>query len=89
MKSWGTIHWWLLAIGLLILIGGLSEVYGPKISPLGGEANVTTAVTTNVTAQPGQPGYRQEIIQTLTHPRVLGLVLLLLIITFAIKTLTE
>jgi len=91
MKSWGTIHWWLLAIGILILLGGLSEVYGPKISPLGEGANVTAehAATTTGNLTAGEPGYKQTIINTLTHPRVLGMVLLLLIITFTIKTLTD
>jgi hypothetical protein len=93
MSSWGTVHWWLLALGILIMLGALSEVYGPRLSPYG-EVNVTQEgeVVSGVVDETGKPvegDYRTELTKILFHPRVLGLALLLIIISFAVRVLTE
>jgi hypothetical protein len=86
MSKWGTLHWWLLALALLIMMGALSEVYGPRISPYG-EENLTE--TTEVIEEGEPEGYKSRVTSILFHPRVLGLVLILLIVVFAIRVLTE
>ncbi|MBW2995074.1 hypothetical protein KY312_01875 [Candidatus Woesearchaeota archaeon] len=82
MSHWGTLHWWLFALGLLIMLGALSEVYGPQLSPYG-ELNETTGELVE------EEGYKATVTKILFHPRVLGLGLILIIITFAIRLLTE
>jgi len=84
MSSWGTVHWWLLALAVLIMLGALSEVYGPRISPYG-ELNETAIAE----GEPVQEGYKETLTKILFHPRVLGLALVLIIIAFAIRVLTE
>jgi phosphatidylglycerophosphate synthase len=89
MDSWGTLHYWLLSLGILIMIGALSNVFGPELSPHGSDYNQTgtsgTVVSTNETGQ----GYQATVRDILFHPRVLGLALILLIIVFTIRVLTE
>jgi hypothetical protein len=86
MSHWSTIHWWMLALGILIVLGALSEVYGPDISPYGEEGNRTVVVDGK---EMPEESYKGQLTKILFHPRVLGIALVLIILSFAIRMLTE
>ena len=81
-----TVVTWILVISAIILIGSLGKVYFSG-SPTSG-TNVTyvngSLVTTGNTGATGQGAFWA----TLFHPKVLGMLMVLIIATFAIVTLT-
>jgi hypothetical protein len=85
--KWGsTFFQWMLALVLIIGIGSLATV----ISEEKGFQQLTsgengTVVQQNLTGG----GEASDFFRTLTHPKVLGLVLILLIAMFAVKYMME
>lgn len=66
----------IVIIGILILVLGISQVFGPVFDPYA----------------PGGPTEKTiggETIKTLFHPRVLGAIFILIIAAFAIQRITE
>src|SRR3989344_3951560 len=82
--KWDTFHWVIFIAVILILLYGLSAVFGPKLAE---GQSLTPGI-------PGEPGSVQPSTSTgsfesgakdvLFHPKVLGAALLLLIATFTI-----
>lgn len=70
------LKWTVFVIMILIIFLGVSQVF--TLSPLSGEGG-------NVT----EDSYRQEILNTLVHPRILGALFIIIIISFTIRYLVD
>lgn len=69
------LKWTVFVIMLLIIFVGVSQVF--TLSPLSSEGNLT------------EDSYRSEIINTLVHPRILGALFIIIIISFTIRYLVD
>lgn len=79
-----TASWWLVAISLIILLGVAGQIFGPKLLAItagGGEEVPTT------TGGTGTASYSTNLGNTIFHPQFLGMVAVLIIAAFTIKTL--
>ncbi|MBI5398496.1 hypothetical protein HZB03_03455 [Candidatus Woesearchaeota archaeon] len=86
MSSWGTIHWFLLVIGIIIFIGAISSVYGASLLPFSGAATTTIATAGgNTTTSTGD--FNANVGRTIFHPKVIGTVFILVVGSFTIKLL--
>lgn len=77
------INWWIVALVLIIVIGSLSQVISEK---KGGYPPFAENATLNGEEVPTQ---ESAFWQTLFHPKVLGLVAILLIAFFTVSKLTS
>ncbi|MEM0231232.1 MAG: hypothetical protein QXW00_00410 [Candidatus Woesearchaeota archaeon] len=77
MKHWGPVHIALLVVVCLIFAVGLAAVFGNKLLPL-------TQNTTSVEAT----DYGKNVAQAIFHPKVLGIIFILIVSMFAILLLT-
>ena len=77
MKKWGPIHISVLVVICLIFAVGMASVFGNKLLPL-------TQNTTSINAT----DYGANVGQAIFHPKVLGVIFILLIGMFAILLLT-
>jgi len=78
MKKWGPVHIALLVIVSLIFAAGVAAVFGNKLLPL--TQNSTSVEATD---------YGKNVAQALFHPKVLGIIFVLIISMFAILLLTN
>ncbi|MBU2561828.1 MAG: hypothetical protein KKD17_06020 [Nanoarchaeota archaeon] len=92
--SWGTPHWFLLVIGLIIFIGALGHVYGQAMLPYSTEetagsesVNVTQEGVEGTSTDTGD--FNSNVGRVIFHPKTLGMVLLLMIGSLAIKLLAS
>jgi hypothetical protein len=86
MKSNRTIFYWILAICVMIWLGSLTTV----LSERGGVGVLSAQSTVNATPEQVAAGSQQsQFWATITHPKVLGLALILLIATFTVARLAE
>lgn len=80
------IIWWVVALVVIIIIGSLSHVMAEKrggYPPYGPSANYTAIEEGELAAQ------ESDFWQTLFHPKVLGMIVILLIGFFTISKLTS
>lgn len=70
---------------LLVILIGLTIVFEPQVSPFAGNQAATAS---NATGLAGK-NVRSEVISTLTHPRVLGAIFILVIAAVTIKLLVD
>ncbi len=70
--------WWIIIIGILIVLGAVSQVYGKQI---------LSATATNATTASGQ--ILTNVGATIFHPKVLGVALILLIASLTIARLAS
>jgi len=88
---------WVLGIALVIIIGSivssLSEeggVPGPGQTGVIEDGTTYTSADGNIMTPPTQPKTQESAFwNTITHPKVLGLILILLIASFALSLLTK
>lgn len=79
--------WWFIIVGILIFLGAAGQVVGPLLSP-GGGAELADTV-------PGEAGptgtgdYATDLRNTIFHPAFLGMIVLLLIGSFTVRTLVS
>lgn len=85
MKEWDTPHWFLLIIGLVILIGALGAVYGGAMLPYSQDNTAAAAANESMTTNTGD--FNQNVGRVIFHPKTLGLVFLLMVGSLAIKLL--
>ena len=94
MKSdWHTPHWIILIIVLLIFVGAASAVFGPSLA----EEKVFTSSqrvsgagdSGDINATGGSNVFQQTVTTILFHPKVIGVIALLLIASFTIRTLAS
>ncbi len=78
--------WWFIVIGILVFLGAAGQVIAPLIS---GNPDATTTDVT-IPTDPGDVGtgdYNTDLRNTLFHPAFLGMIVLLLIGSFTVRTL--
>ncbi len=85
LRSHDSLIWTVIVVSMLILIWSISQVYGPALA--GEEEGITggEALVANETAT---TGFEQTVKDILFHPKVLGLMLILLIAAFAVRLLS-
>jgi hypothetical protein len=88
LKGRGRIGTWIVAVSIIIVIYAMSQVFGQNVGPyLGSEANVTT-----VNGEPGSTStgsFNDNLGATFFHPKILGLIAMLLIGTFTVAFLAR
>jgi hypothetical protein len=85
-SDWGTPHWFLLIISLIIFVGALSSVYGSAMLPFSSEnAGNVSASTTGTNTDTGD--FNQNVGRVIFHPKTIGLIFLLLVGSLTIKLL--
>ncbi len=87
--DWGAPHWIIVSVILIIVIAGAGQVFGPRLAGLPGEQQIGTQITDGgEVVSGGQTGtFSGRVNDILFHPKVVGMVLMLLIVTFTIRTL--
>ncbi|MFH0978137.1 MAG: hypothetical protein V1837_02425 [Candidatus Woesearchaeota archaeon] len=84
LKNYSSAIYWVLAIVIMIWLGSITSV----LSQQGGVGTTTTTTTVNASGSVMSSNQQSAFWATLTHPKVLGLALILLIATFTIQRLT-
>ncbi len=87
-SSWGTIHWFLLVISLVIFMGALGSVYGGAMLPYSEDGKQVE--TFNATGEGGSTDtgdFNANVGRVIFHPKTLGMVFLLLVASLAIRLL--
>ena len=82
------VQWAIIAISLIIVASALGNVYGQRLLPLTAEDNVT-AVEDGEAAGVATTSYRTNVAAVFFHPKMLGLVFLLLVAVFTIALITK
>lgn len=86
----GQLRGWIIGFGVAILIFGLAFTFGEELRNVGYSSNEsTTGVPTNQTLNPSGKNFSSELVKTIFHPAMLGLLMLFLIAMFAIMFLTK
>lgn len=70
---------------LLIVLIGLTQVFEPQISPYDDQQPGTVAKDSGLAGK----NVKNEVISTLTHPRILGALFILLVSAFTVKLLVD
>ncbi|MBW2963651.1 hypothetical protein KY306_02665 [Candidatus Woesearchaeota archaeon] len=79
------VKWAIFSIGIIIFLAALGNVVGEKIGPYLGEgSNVTTE---EIQAGVATGSWSQNVGATLFHPKILGMLLIILIAVFTIALL--
>jgi hypothetical protein len=85
MQNYPSIVYWVLAICLIIWIGSITTV----ISQKGGIGAAGSQVINETTGEVSDQNQQNAFWATITHPKVLGLALILLIATFTVQRLSS
>ncbi len=78
--------WWFIVVGILIFLGAAGQVVGPLLSP-GGGGEITDTVQPGEAGPTGTGDYSTDLRNTIFHPAFLGMIVLLLIGSFTVRTL--
>jgi hypothetical protein len=89
--EWHAPHWIALIILILIGLGAAGTVFGPSLANEGvfvtqGDRGPVQGVDLGIN-QTGENQFQSEVTSILFHPKVLGILVLLLIAVFTIRTL--
>ena len=79
--------WWILILSIIILAAGLSQVLGQSLLQAREGGNITTTPGNGATVD-NAAGHGQTVLLILTHPKVLGMVLLFFIGALTIALMT-
>ena len=74
---------------LLVLLIGLTVAFEPEVSPYDASANASMTVATSANTGIAGKSVKNEALNTITHPRILGALFILIVSSFAIRLLTE
>jgi 4-amino-4-deoxy-L-arabinose transferase-like glycosyltransferase len=81
---------WILILTAVILLFSLGSGFGQKTLEQGQANGTTVSVATNATTVPTDTGsFSQNLYNTLYHPKVLGLLLIMLTVVIAMLFLTD
>lgn len=81
------VQWTIIAISLIIVVSAFANVYGQRLLPYTLEENVTVEegeIVSTATAS-----YAQNLMAVFFHPKVLGLIFILLVAVFTIALITK
>jgi len=88
-----TLRGWIIGFSVAILVFGLAFTFGETLRHMGysnsSQQNVTTSVNQSFNQNPYGSGFGTDIVKTLFHPNILGLMLLFLIAMFTMLFLTK
>jgi 4-amino-4-deoxy-L-arabinose transferase-like glycosyltransferase len=80
---------WILILTAVILLFSLGSGFGQKTLEQGQSGGTTVSVQTNTSTVPTDTGsFSQNLYNTLYHPKVLGLILIMLVVVMAMLLLT-
>ncbi len=86
----GSILTWILIFTAVILLFAFGAGFGQTTLDEGQKGGNTTSIATGATTVPTDTGsFSQNLYNTLYHPKVLGLILIMLIVVIAMMFLTE
>ncbi len=83
------VQWAIIVISLIIVASALGNVYGQKLLPYTSEDNVTEAVEDVDITSSSTTSYGTNVAAVFFHPKVLGLIFLLLVAAFTIALITK
>ena len=84
----GSIITWVIVFSVVILLFSFSNVYGQQL--LGGKSEAPSVETEDgSTVETGTSDFSKNLSNTLFHPKILGMILILLVATFTILFLTK
>jgi hypothetical protein len=93
-----TITYWIITIASIILLLGLSQEFGQEVGPYLNNETISEnpdqyvetqlGSTTVPTGQTNTDDFQQNLGATLFHPKVLGMIVILLIASFAVRLLS-
>jgi hypothetical protein len=81
------VQWAIFAVGVLIVVAGLSHVYGQRLLPvtLENETNLTSVQAVGTATS----SFRENVTRIFFNPKIIGLILIMFIAVFAIALLTR
>lgn len=85
--SWNAIHWIVLAIVGIILIGSLGVVFGDSLLPYTDGDQTGSGIDSDFDTNKGN--FNTNVAATIFHPKVIGLIFLFLIGAAAVRMLSE
>jgi hypothetical protein len=81
---------WILIVTAIVLLFSLGSGFGQKTLEQGQKGGTTISVATgNTTAPTDTSNFSQNLYNTLYHPKVLGLILIMLMVVIAMLFLTD
>lgn len=93
---WDVAHWFMLVIAIIVGIGALASVYGGAFLPYTDSDAGDGAVDTDVSVDSLETGqststgdFNANVARVIFHPKVLGLIFLLLIASFTIRMMAH
>ncbi|MBD3249356.1 hypothetical protein GF336_04895 [Candidatus Woesearchaeota archaeon] len=94
IKTDKPVQWFIFAIGMIIVIAGISHVYGQRLLPVTTGDDVTEETPSVITSAEGEnvttstTSYSRNVASVFFHPKVIGLIFVFLVAVFAISLLT-
>jgi hypothetical protein len=89
ITNWGPAQWSIGILGILIIIGGFSSVYGQQFLGFTGDDQPMIPSNQNPTAGSTASGdFEQNVAGVFFHPKILGTVFILIVVAVAIKMLS-
>lgn len=85
----GQLRSWIIGFGVAILIFGLAFTFGEELRKVGYPSNESSQTPVNQTFNPAGENFSSELVKTIFHPAMLGLIMLFLIAMFTILFLTK
>ena len=77
----------ILVIGIIIFVGAIGSVYGSSLLPYSGANATLSANAGNTTTSTGD--FNTNVGRTIFHPKVIGMVFILIVGTFTIQLLAR
>ena len=89
-EEYSYVRYWIIAMILIIAFGSLAHVITQETGGFPGYMNVSIENATEALAGgPNAPAQASDFWQTLFHPKMLGMVAILIIALFTISRLTD
>ena len=81
------VKWFIFAIGIIIIVAGIAHVYGQQLVPVTGGNVTETANSAGELTETGK--FSENVAATFFHPKVIGLIFVMLVAVFSISLLTQ
>lgn len=87
VKNDSAIKWFVFAIGIIIIIAGISHVFGQRLVPMTSDGEKVVRENAEMSTATGE--FQENLASTFFHPKVIGTLFVLLVAVFAISLLTR